>query len=85
MISIFVLQLIYFLVLYSAKDINNTKQKEYFMSLTSCNSVYKSQLAILQQHDTADSAGDSPQPSDLQNDYLANCSRTYLPPLPDCS
>lgn len=47
------------------------------MRLTSCNPVHNSQLAILQQHDTADSASDSPQLSDLlQNDYQVNCSKT---------
>jgi len=65
-------------VLYCGKGIINAEQKEYITRLTGCNPVYNSQLAILQQHDTADSASDSPQPSDLvlQNDYLANCSRT---------
>lgn len=47
------------------------------MRLTSCNPVHNSQLAILQQRDTADSASDSPQLSDLlQNDYQVNCSKT---------
>lgn len=64
-------------MLYSGEGIINAEQKEYFTRFTGCNPVYNSHLAILQQHDTADSAGDSPQPSDLlQNDYLASCSRT---------
>lgn len=66
----------YFWVLYSGKGIINAEQKEYFMRLAGCNPVYNSQIAILQQCDTADSASDSPQLSDLlQNDYQANCSR----------
>lgn len=50
----------YFWVLYSGKGITNAEQKEYFMRLTGFNPVYNSQLAILQQRDTADSASDSP-------------------------